>query len=177
MPNIPDVAVEIPSVDQVAIVVEDLEDGMERYAAILGVAPWNVYAYEPPVLSESTYRGDETEYGMELAISYAGDMMVELIEPTIDPNIYTDFLDAHGEGLHHIACFSFDDPYAVVEAFEAAGIPVVQSGFAHGASFWYFDTAEHLNGLIFETGDRAVRDAPLPAPDAVYPPDAEPLDL
>lgn len=177
MQSIPELDIDIPSIDQVGIVVEDLADGMARYAAILGVEPWNVYEYEPPVLTDTTYRGDEVEYGMRLAIGFAGELMIELIEPTIEPTVYTDHLDSHGEGLHHLACFSFDDPYAVIDAFEAAGMPVLQSGFAHGANFWYLDTAAELNGLVFETGDRAVRDAPLPAPVTVYPPDADPLDL
>jgi hypothetical protein len=172
MSELPDIKVDVPDIDQVGLVVEDLEDGMERYSSLLGVAPWDVYTYEPPTLTDTTYRGEEAEYGMRLCIGYAGDMMIELIEPTIDPNIYSDHLQEHGEGIHHIACFSFEEPKAVVEEFEKAGMPVLQSGFAHGANFWYLDTAEKLNGVILETGDRSVRDAPLPEPEAVYPPDA-----
>ena len=40
--NVPDVGIEIPEISQVAIVVEDLEDAMERYRLILGVEPWEV---------------------------------------------------------------------------------------------------------------------------------------
>ena len=172
MTSIPALSVEVPSIDHVGIVVEDLADGMERFSQPLGLGPWNVYAYEPPTLTETTYRGERVEFGMRLALADAGDMYVELLEPTISPNVYEDHLDAHGEGLHHVACLSFEDPAAVVEEFEAAGMGVVQSGFAHGANFWYLDTAEELNGVMLETGDRGVRDAPLPSPDEVYPPDA-----
>lgn len=173
----PNLDIDVPSIDQVGIVVDDLQDGIERYSLILGIDPWNIYTYEPPTLSETTYRGEEVEYGMRLCLGYAGDMMVELIEPTIEPNIYADHLEEHGEGLHHIACFSFEDPHETIEEFEDAGMPVLQSGFAHGAYFYYLDTADELNGVILETGDRGVRDAPLPEPDEVYPPTADPIDF
>jgi hypothetical protein len=174
---IPNTDIDVPSIDQVGMVVDDIEDGMERYETILGVGPWNVYVHEPPALTDTVYRGREVEYGMKLAISYSGDTMLELIEPTMGPNIYSDHLEEHGEGLHHVACFSFEDPYAVVEAFEAAGMGVLQTGTIHGGRFWYFDTAAELNGVIFETSDRNVQDAPIPDPAETYPPDAEPLDL
>lgn len=177
MSDIPHLGVEVPSIDQVGIVVEDLEEGMKRYSFILDIEPWNVYTYEPPTLTETTYRGEEVEYGMRLAMAYVGETMIELIEPTIDPNIYTDHLENHGEGLHHVACFSFDDPYETIETFEDAGMPILQSGFAHGAYFYYIDTAGELDGVILETSDRGVRDAPLPDPDDVYPATADPVDF
>lgn len=175
--DIPDLDVTVPEITQLGIVVEDLDDGMARYSSLLDIEPWNVYTYEPPALTETTYRGESVEYGMVLSIGYAGDLMVELIEPTIGPNIYQDHLDEYGEGLHHIACFSFDDPEATVEAFEEAGMPVLQSGFCNGANFWYFDTEEALNGVIFETSDRNARNAPLPEPERVYPEKADPIDF
>lgn len=103
--GISDLDVELPAIDQVAIVVEDLDDGMWRFRSILGVEPWTVFRFEPPKLTDTTYRGETAEYGMVLALGYAGDTMIELIEPTIDPNVYRDHLDEHGEGLHHVAYF------------------------------------------------------------------------
>jgi len=171
--DIPELAVEIPELTQVGIVVEDLEDGMARFGNLLGIEPWDAYTYEPPELTDTTYRGEDIEYGMRLCFGYAGDLMFELIEPTIGPNIYADHLEEYGEGLHHLACFAFEDPASVVAEFEAAGMPVLQSGFCHGANFWYVDTRAELNGVIFETGDRNVRDAPLPEPEQVYPDGAD----
>lgn len=174
---IPDIDVDVPSIDQVGMVVEDLKDGMKRYETILGVGPWNVYTYEPPDLHDTTYHGRDVEYAMRLAIGYAGDMMVELIEPLRGPTIYVDHLEDHGEGMHHLACFSFDDPHGVVETFESVGIGVLQRGTISGGTFWYFDTADELNGVIFETSDRNVRGAPIPPPDETYPAGANPVDL
>jgi catechol 2,3-dioxygenase-like lactoylglutathione lyase family enzyme len=169
--EIPDLGVELPAIDQVAMVVEDLDDGMARFRAILGVEPWTVYRFEPPELTDTTYRGEEAEFGMLLAIGHAGDTMVELVEPTIGPNIYRDHLDEHGEGLHHVAYFGWDEAEAarVVESFEAAGMPVVQSGHYVGTDFWYFDSRTQLNGLTFEVVVR--RDVEAREPERVWPGD------
>jgi hypothetical protein len=167
--EIPEPDIDLPAVDQVALVVEDIVDGMDRYGAILGVGPWTVYRFEPPDLTEQTYYGEDVENGMLLALAKVGDVMIELIEPTIGPNIYRDHLDEHGEGLHHIAYFGWDEEetYAVVEEFTNAGMPVIQSGDFVGTEYWYFDTAEELNGLIFETAIR--RDVGGREPAAIYP--------
>lgn len=171
-PDIPELDVELPAVEQVAIVVEDLDDGMARFRSILGIEPWTVYRFEPPKLTDTTYRGEEAEYGMVLAIGYVGETMIELIEPTIGPNLYRDHLDEHGEGRHHVAYFGWDEAEAreVIEAFEANGMPVVQSGHYEGTDFWYFDSRDELNGLVFEIGVR--RDVEDREPDRVWPEDA-----
>lgn len=165
-PDIPRVDVEVPSIDQVAFVVEDLEDGMDRFGAVLGISPWRIYRFEPPRLTETTYRGESHDYSMALALTELGDTMLELIEPLEGRSIYTDHLDDHGEGLHHVACFSFEDPDGVVESFEDAGLPVLQSGDFAGTTYWYFDTADVLNGVIFETAGNVEA---MPEPDRVYP--------
>lgn len=170
MTDIPHVDIELPNVTQLGIVVEDLKDAVARYHSILGIRSWTGYRFEPPTLTDTTYYGDHTEYAMQLAHGYAGPMDIELIEPLRGPNIYDDHLEEHGEGLHHIKSSWPDDPdhtYAVVAAFETAGIPVIQSGRYAGSEFWYFDTAPHLNGLILETSIR--RNVADRTPDFEYP--------
>lgn len=164
--NIPQLDVEIPELSQVAFVVEDLEDGMDRFDGLLGIGPWEIYRFEPPALTDRTYRGESHEYSMRLALAQLGGTMIELIEPLEGPSIYTEHLEEHGEGLHHVACFAFDDPHAVVDEFESAGLSVLQSGNYGGTEFWYFDTAAELNGAIFET---AANVESMPDPDETYP--------
>lgn len=175
-PAIPDLGFELPEIDQIAIVVEDLKDGMDRYQGILGIEPWTIHRFEPPDLTDTTYRGEPTEYGMLLALAHTGDTMIELIQPTFGPNLYDDHLADHGEGLHHVAYFGWDEDETrrIVRAFEDAGMPVIQSGRYGSTEFWYFDTADILNGLIFETAVRRLDDRPAPLatyPDEPYEPE------
>ncbi|MFP4625705.1 MAG: VOC family protein [Natronomonas sp.] len=176
MEDIPQLDIELPGIDQFAVVVEDLKDGMDRYRGIFGVEPWTIYRFEPPELTQTTYRGDDVEYGMVLALADVGDTMIELIEPTIGPNVYTDHLEEHGEGLHHVAYFGWDESetHDVIASFEAVGMPVIQSGNYLGTDFWYFDTRDELNGLCFETGVR--RNVGEREPVAVYPETTYPVD-
>lgn len=170
--DIPQLDVEIPEITQIAFVVEDLDDGMDRFGGLLGVEPWEIYRFEPPRLTDRTYRGESHEYSMALALTEVAGTMVELIEPLEGESIYTEHLDEHGEGLHHIACFAFDDLEAVIDEFESAGMGVIQSGTFgpenadEGVEFYYFDTAAELNGVIFETA-RYLDE--LPDPDRTHP--------
>lgn len=171
--SIPSVDIELPEVDQVGLAVNDLADAMDRYGSILGVEPWSVLRFEPPALTDRTYYGEPGDFTMDLAIAHAGETMIELIEPTGGENVYSDFLEEHGEGLHHVAYLSWDEDEAleVIDKFEAAGMPVIQSGTFHDSKFWYLDTTDELNGTLFELG--FARD--MPDPLAVYPDDPYPV--
>ena len=217
----------LPAVSHIAFVVEDLEESMRRFGDLLGVEPWLVYRYEPPRLTETTYRGDPVEYSMRVAMtdvkgpidattsvvggsavkrllgwltslrdrlrpgSQSGrsdevnsgntrakirvpepptvgipGVNVELIEPLGGPNTYTEHRSEGGKGVHHIGCFEYDDPHAVVRKYEEAGIPVVQSGVFDGVEFWYLDMREELGGVILEV---AANLGAIEEPDSVFP--------
>lgn len=148
---IPDLSQAIDEIGQVGLVVDDLERAMDQFQGLLGLSPWSVYELEPPKLTETTYYGEDVTYGMHAAVSTAGETVVEIIEPTMGPNIYEDHLEAHGEGLHHIkADWNAETTRAAVEAFTDAGIEVLQHGSHPGGEFWYFDTDDVLPGVIFE---------------------------
>lgn len=128
--ELPDTGVEIPDIDQVAFVVENLYDGMDRFGTVLGIDGWQVYRFEPPTLTDQRYRGKTVDNAHRIAVTYPtqDDIMLELMEPLEGPNLYQDLLDEFGEGMHHVACFAFEDPETVVARFDDAGIPVLQYG-------------------------------------------------
>lgn len=140
--------VDLPELSQVGLVVTDLEQSMEQYAQLLGVGPWSVFRFEPPELTDTTYQGEQTAQRWRLAIADTGTVDLELIEPLDGENSYTAHLDEHGPGLHHVACFAFDDPASVVAQFEASGVDVLQSGVYQGGGFWYLDTRDQLGTIL-----------------------------
>jgi hypothetical protein len=156
--------IEIPEISQVGFVVENLQDGMDRFGSFLGIGPWSVSHFEPPKLSETTHRGEEHDYAMTLAFADVAGTIIELIQPTAGESIYTRHLEEQGEGIHHIAYFAFEDTESVLEQFAEAGIEVLQSGRFEDVPFWYLDTRKQLNGLIFET---AIFSS-IPEPDETY---------
>ena len=76
---------------------------------------------------------------------------LEIIEPFEGESVHRDVLEEHGEGIYHVACFAFDDPYEITDAFEDAGISIVQSGQWHDTHYMYFDTRDIMNGVYLET--------------------------
>lgn len=78
----------IEQIDHIGIVVRDLKKGIKLYSEGLGLK----------VESMEESEGFHTK----LAMLPCGEVLIELLEPT-GPGMLQDFLNKHGEGLHHIA--------------------------------------------------------------------------
>ena len=162
----------IGSIDQVAVVVRDLDAAMERYAAQLGIGPWNVYTYGPHRMPTMTFRGRDQPYVMKLALAQVGTTQYELIEPVEGPTTYHEYLDQRGEGLHHLGYY-VDDIDAEIARMAALGYPLLQSGRGFGVdgdgAYAYFDSEAGL-GCIVE----AIRlPRQMPEPEYRFPPAPE----
>ncbi len=156
------------SVDQVAVVVRDIDAAMEHYTNDLGIGPWAVYTFSPDWIKEMTFRGKEQGYTMKLALAQLGPVMYELIEPVQGPSSYEEFLNEHGEGLHHLGYF-VEDIDAEISAMEARGFALLQRGRGFGTAddgaYAYFDT-ERACGCILEALELPAELAP---PERIYP--------
>ena len=156
------------SVDQVAVVVRDLDEAMRRYSETLGIGPWRVYTFTADWIRDMTFRGRKQSYSMRLALADVGDMSYELIEPLDGPSTYREFLDARGEGLHHLGYF-VEDLDAAIADMDARGFAVLQGGRGNGVDgdggYAYFETDDAL-GCILEAIERPKA---LPAPERTYP--------
>ena len=87
---------------QICIVTRDLDACVRSYADRMGIGPWWVQEYAPPVLTDRHYRGGPGQFSMRLALAWTGDLNWEIIEPLEGPSIYHEFLEEHGEGLQHV---------------------------------------------------------------------------
>ena len=105
-----------PKVNQVAIVVRDLDATMRNYWEMLGIGPWSVYTFAPPLVKEMTYRGRLQDYAIRLALAQAGDVLYELVQPLSGENIFEEHLQRKGESVHHIGVFVASYDQAVAEA-------------------------------------------------------------
>ncbi len=156
--------IKLGDVLQTGLVVRDLQKSMEAYWRLLGIGPWKIYTYAPPLLRDGMVRGRRVDYAMRIAITQAGPMQLELIQPLSGPSIYVEHLDTKGDGLHHIQS-RVEDVEDVLAAFNAAGVGVLMSGKFGDGEFYYLDTERQL-GVIYEIFRRKTR----PEPEAVYPP-------
>ena len=72
-------------ISQIAIVVRDIDDALEKYHRVLGWGPWNVYEHKPPALHDTRLHGEPTEFTMIGAETHVGPIVVELLQPRRGP--------------------------------------------------------------------------------------------
>jgi hypothetical protein len=136
------------SIIQFAYTVDDIQSGMRRYTDLLGIGPW--FLIGPFVPAKGIYRGAVTTMTISLAVAFAGEAMVELIEQHDGaPSVYQETLKARGaHGFHHwaIGARDFD---AAVARFNGLGYAEAFSDISpRGVRVVYFDTTRDLPGML-----------------------------
>jgi methylmalonyl-CoA/ethylmalonyl-CoA epimerase len=151
---------------QVGIVVRNLEDAMRTYVEDFGIGPWEVYEMNSSTVDDMFKDDQPQEHAMRVALAQLGNVQWELIEPVDGPNIYSEWLEEHGEGLHHLgmAVENYDE---AVEHLRSKGHTLLQGGTFNGARYSYPSTNQSLKFIteIFDFPE----DFSL-TPDSVYPP-------
>lgn len=123
---------------QLAWVTDDLDACEASLATIFGPVAWarmpNI-AFGPDTCE---YRDQPADFVADIVLGYAGDMQLEIIRPVSGDSLYTEHLDQHGPGFHHI-CVEVDDLASTVAAARADGISVPQLGSMGVMDFAYLD--------------------------------------
>lgn len=139
---------EMRRVVQIGIVVRDIEKASGLWAELLGMGVPTPVETETADVTNMTYRGKLSPGRAKLAFFALEDISIELIEPIGGPSTWRDFLDKHGEGIHHIA-FNVEDMGRSVERLREIGIGVEQGGDFTGGCYAYTDPSSKL-GVILE---------------------------
>lgn len=123
---------------QIGLVVRDAEAVAARWAALFDFAPPRVVEW--PLRDDMTadLRGEPIDLKMKIAFIETGSVQLEFIQPLEPNNLYQEFLDERGAGLHHIL-FDVDDPEAIARQL---GVAILQSGSTvrRGGRWFYLDT-------------------------------------
>jgi methylmalonyl-CoA/ethylmalonyl-CoA epimerase len=142
--------IDLGPVVQVGIVVRDAEATVRAWTERFNIGAARIVDW-PPEDSDlgagSTYRGQPGNFRMRLAFLETGPVQLEFIQPLEGGNIYSEYLEAHGEGIHHIL-FLVDDPESVATQLD---VPILQSGGSTlnpGALWTYLDTQKLLGCMI-----------------------------
>ena len=135
----------------------------------LGIGPWRVYTFDSTTVTDQTYHERPADFALRVCFANVDNLALEIMEPLHGPSIFQDFLDAHGEGVQHLAFDCQRRPWSERQgAFADRGFRSVQSGtFAGGNRFAFFDTTA-VSGTTFETYD-IPHDFVWPEPDEWYP--------
>ena len=133
------------NISQVALVVRDIEKTLKHLSSLWPIGPFQIREMDVP---DAIVHGKQTRVKAKLAFFQAGPIEVELIEPGEGENIFREFLNTKGEGLHHLG-IRVSDIKSEMARLMGGGIHVLQSGDTPRVSFAYMDT-EGTAGVIFE---------------------------
>jgi methylmalonyl-CoA/ethylmalonyl-CoA epimerase len=136
---------------QIGAVVKDLDRSIKVLSDVFGIGPFSRIDDWPPDRPDYQlyYRGEPGKFTARMAFVDLGQVELELIQPLEGKSIWSDFLEEHGEGIHHIR-FNTPDHDPVIEYLAQHGIGVSQMGSGiRPGTFWVnFDTEETLGFTI-----------------------------
>ena len=138
---------------QIGLVVRDLDGALKNFEEIMGIGPFRIAEY-PPVDDRDcvrTYHGKKGDFQAKFCFYKFDNIEIELICPIQGENIWTDFLEDHGPGLHHLK-FSVPTHQDTEKLFHEHGVEMISSGAAvgpnKGKTWVYYDTWEKLGFFI-----------------------------
>lgn len=126
--------------DHVAVAVRQTNEALRYFGDTLGLQVVHVDELDDPPLT--------------LTYLDAGNLYIQLVSPR-GPCEITQWLEEHGEGLHHV-CFAVEDVANTVELLSDNGIPV-ELGSGHGRVSSFIRNSSPFGVLIecteFRPGD------------------------
>ncbi|KAF3400443.1 hypothetical protein DPV78_005330 [Talaromyces pinophilus] len=136
---------------EICIVTRDHKrtiDGLLR----LGIGPWKAYTFTPENTTNQTYRGAPAQFTLKVCFAQGASVVYEIIQPVSGPNIFSEFLDKHGEGIHHVAYDCHGIPWEErLAGFKERGFELAQSGSWQGRNHFAFFETEGATTTCFET--------------------------
>lgn len=109
----------IQQIDHLGIAVHSLDDSIEYYEKALGL--------------HCHGREEVASQKVKTAFFEAGDVHLELLEPTSPDSPIAKFLEKNGEGIHHIA-FRVDDVVGQLKQASDAGVKLIHEVPIDGAA-------------------------------------------
>ncbi|CRG90715.1 hypothetical protein PISL3812_07760 [Talaromyces islandicus] len=136
---------------EICIVTKDHKrtiDGLLR----LGIGPWKAYTFTPQNTTNQTFRGKPAQFSLKVCFAQGPNVVYEIIQPLSGPTIFDEFLDKHGEGIHHVAYDCRGIPWEDrLAGFKQRGFELAQSGSWQGRNHFAFFETEDATTTCFET--------------------------
>lgn len=134
-------------VTQIGIIVNNIEESSQIFADFFGVEKPNYIITDEVEKSQTEFRGSSSPARAKLAFFNMGSLDIELIEPDSEPSTWREFLDSHGEGVHHIA-FNIKGMKEKIMLLEKNDMKLVQKGEYTGGRYAYMDTVKQLKVML-----------------------------
>jgi len=108
----------IKNLDHVAVAVSSIEDALRTFEETLGLRLEKVKTVE--------------DQKVKIAVLYAGQTKIELLEPTSSDSAVAKFLASRGQGIHHLA-LEVTDIEEYLNELKAKGISLIDEKPRPGA--------------------------------------------
>ncbi len=124
---------------QIGLIVRDRDATAAKFEKLFGVKAFGFMETQSQEESGALLRGEPATGRAKMAFIDFGAIQVEIMEPFGGPSAWQEFLDDHGEGIHHLA-FRSADMDADGNHLEQSGYPLVQKGDFGEGCYAYYDT-------------------------------------
>ncbi len=130
---------------QICIIVKDIETAAEKWAQVLGVEKPEIQKNRLEGGENYTYRGEPVSCELLVANIPMNGFVLELHQPVGGESTFREFLEKHGNGVHHIGFETGEDRDAVIGHLGELGFDTNRTmGIYPGSSWTIVDTEDTL---------------------------------
>lgn len=135
---------------QVGFIVKDVEKSKRKWAEFLGIPVPETQPIGDYKITGTIYKGEPAPeaYCWMAFLDVNPNLQIELIQPNDKPSTWRDFLNEHGEGMHHVA-FQIKESKKMVKNCEEFGMTLVQHGvYGDGSGEYNYMDAPDLKCIV-----------------------------
>lgn len=128
---------------QIGIVVKDIERTAQYYCKIFGLEMPNIRNCAPNV----EYKGQSVTPKARLCSLKMGTVSLELVQPDETDTSWKQFMQEHGQGVHHLGII-VDDREQTMDVLAENGIFPRQFGQMKSGNYTFVESEEQLGVLL-----------------------------
>jgi len=149
--HIPTIAPELGRIQQVAYIVDDIDQAVAHWHSEHGIGPFVVARNENP-MTHAFYRGEKAEdVVVDLAFGYFGELQIELIALKNDvPSMYSEAIERKQTDIQHYGVLVEDFTAATEFAAQQGFKPVVEAGIKGLAQMSYIEATNFEKNVFAE---------------------------
>lgn len=134
----------------VCVVVRDVEKTAQIYSSLFGIGPFTVRQTETPP-ERATVHGKPERYTLKFGYAKTATIVLELVETVEGHTIYQEFLDRHGEGIHHIGFRAPPPLDRELKRWRDQGIEALQVNYRDDTRYgWAYMDTQAVAGCLLE---------------------------
>ena len=132
---------------QINLVVSDIETAAKKWAELLGIEVPEIRINHLEGNENYKYRGKPISCDLKVCNIEMNGFVIELHEPAGGESSFQEFLDKHGNGVHHIGFEVGDKRDEIIEELKAAGYDTDRTVGIYPGSSWTIVDSEDMLGI------------------------------